>query len=865
MPSLRSKCPIGFLLLVVLCALPGCGGGGSTPPVEPTITSVSASCAPSSINTKQTAQCTATVSGTGNYSSAVTWSVVGGNITSAGLFSPSDLAETAVVTATSFADRTKAGSANVTVTPAPAITSVSVTCTPVAVGEGQTSQCSATVQGVGAFDPSVTWTTTLGAVSSTAADNSQFTAPSNATGSATLTATSNQDATKTGSTEITVTLPPPVDAFQVTGPGGGDILAFVVDPSSPQTMYASIFDSGIFKSIDGGATWKDLSTTYPATPNLAYGLVYGLAVSARSGTVYSMFASSSGATGDQVYKSSDGGASWSLVASLPASSSNLVTAMSLDPLNDSTLYVQDSKDNFFVSRDAGSTWSALTVPTTCGGTITADIATEGKLFFGTCSGLYASNDGGSTWTFLNIVDTYGGVSIGSIVQAPSNPSRLYTNAFPGIWKSPDGGKTWSLILSGYSIGGLIVEPANADQLFVWGSEFSYGTLQGIHGLVKTTDGGKTWAQICYPKIDPDFSTHYYPWVGALNLVSTSPDVFIGVAADHLWRMNMANNSIQETDSGFTGNFGLQVAVDPSQPSTLYLAASNGGGISKSSDAGKTWTTLLNADASAVAVDPFNSNHLLASIGLFDPWQSTNSPLQASHDAGATWQDAPTPACGPSQIVFDPKSSGTLYMVCGSSGVAKSIDGGQTWNYVNSGLNPSSTFIRIMAISPANSQALIAGTAKGIFKSSDGGATWTQKNSSLAPISIAFDPNNPNVVYAGGNQLVKSIDGGDSWTSVDLGQSNIVSVTVAVDPKVANTLFAVATAGADIPASQVGWSPDAGTTWFWLDNGLKDILLGGNVASIAGPVNFLPAIAKTSPEILYLPSGTVGIVSLELQH
>jgi hypothetical protein len=118
----------GFATLLVaagiLTVIAGCGGGGgsSTNSVSPTITSVTANCSLSAINTAQTSTCTATVSGTGSYSSAVTWSVSPtsmGTVSSGGVFTPAG-AGTATITATSTQDSTKSGSATVTVTlPAP--------------------------------------------------------------------------------------------------------------------------------------------------------------------------------------------------------------------------------------------------------------------------------------------------------------------------------------------------------------------------------------------------------------------------------------------------------------------------------------------------------------------------------------------------------------------------------------------------------------------------------------------------------------------------------------------------------------------------------------------------------------------------
>ena len=187
-------------LAVLLCGCGGGSGGGSTPPPQSTVTAVSVSCSPSSIATDKTSSCISTVSGTGSYSSAVTWSVSPssiGSISSAGVFTPTG-AGTATITATSAQDATKSGAATVTVTAASTISSVTVTCSPTSIVTGQTSTCTATVTGTGAFSSAVTWSATDGSITSSGV----FTPT--ASGTATITATSTQDATKSGAMSIAV-------------------------------------------------------------------------------------------------------------------------------------------------------------------------------------------------------------------------------------------------------------------------------------------------------------------------------------------------------------------------------------------------------------------------------------------------------------------------------------------------------------------------------------------------------------------------------------------------------------------------------------------------------------------------------------
>ncbi|HEY4932247.1 MAG TPA: DUF3443 family protein [Terriglobales bacterium] len=135
------------------------GGGGNS---NSTITSVTATCSPNSVLSGLTATCSATVTGTGSYSSAVTWSASAGTITQAGAYTaPSVTATTQVtITATSAFDSTKSGSTTIAVTAPSPILFIQVSCSPNPIGTGEQTQCTAAVIGVNSDFQSVTWSAT---------------------------------------------------------------------------------------------------------------------------------------------------------------------------------------------------------------------------------------------------------------------------------------------------------------------------------------------------------------------------------------------------------------------------------------------------------------------------------------------------------------------------------------------------------------------------------------------------------------------------------------------------------------------------------------------------------------------------------
>jgi len=204
-PLLSTLIVCAVLVSTAACAGGAAGSGGSQSSIQPSISSVSVSCTPSAIAAQATSQCKAAVQGTGSYSSAVAWSASAGTINTSGLFTASAAAGTVTVTAASAQDPTKSGKASVTVqsTP-PTITSVAVTCNPSPVGVNASSQCSATVQGTGAYSSVVTWSASAGSISAAGL----FTAPASP-GNETITATSVEDTSQSGTAAVTVELQTP--------------------------------------------------------------------------------------------------------------------------------------------------------------------------------------------------------------------------------------------------------------------------------------------------------------------------------------------------------------------------------------------------------------------------------------------------------------------------------------------------------------------------------------------------------------------------------------------------------------------------------------------------------------------------------
>lgn len=169
------------------------------------------------------------------------------------------------------------------------------------------------------------------------------------------------------------------------------------------------------------------------------------------------------------------------------------------------------------------------------------------------------------------------------------------------------------------------------------------------------------------------------------------------------------------------------------------------------------------------------------------------------NAGITWE---TLLSGGSvrDILFDPDHPDTIYILGGT--VSKSTDAGVTWEEKSDGIITNfETFVQSIAIDPQNPNILFAGTGGffggGLYKSTNGGTNWinlTITNDTLrnGVVSIEVDPVNSNTVYAGtagAGYLLKSTDGGDTWSTTGLGETGSMIDMIKADPRIPNTLYA----------------------------------------------------------------------------
>jgi len=647
-----------------------------------------------------------------------------------------------------------------------------------------------------------------------------------------------------------------INMWTSIGPEGGAIRTLAIDPQNPETIYVAPYSSssgtvfktmdggstwvntgpflccsaattvnvlvvdgqqgaiyagtqygGVFKSTDGAATWTAINSGLPTLPSPSNGLyvpVEALAIDPRDSSV--IYAGTAAAPFG-VYKSTNGGASWS-AASFGLPAQHDIISLAIDPQNTSTVYAGSEGGGLYKSVDGGATWSAANTgmrPFSSDLPLLIDPKNPTTLYTWNGDGLFRSTDGAATWSQPKpgLPDWY----LYSMVMDPQNPGTLYAGVCCsglGLIKSTDAGSTWSVLKPGFSFTGA----GGGGNGFITLAIDARSTVYVAHGggFAKSADGGRNWSAI-------GFSGLVATYVRTLAIDAQAPAaIYAGLGAP-------GSGGLYKTIDGGgswlrvglpTGTGVSSFMVDPKDSSTLY--ATNGTGAFKSTDSGTNWISVSGYFYS-LAIDPQNNQTLYSGSG-------DAGGVYKSTDGGASWSPASSglPASpnglfryySVNRLTIDAKNPATLYasislpppndpLLFGSYGaVYKSTDGAASWRELSS--SPSCC-VADLAIDPQNSETVYAVSGHdGIVKSTDGGTTWTAVNSGLPTgngvEALLIDPQNPGTIYGRtyGSGVYRSIDGGAHWSTLNGGLTNLNVLSLAIDSRDASTVYAGTSGG-----------------------------------------------------------------------
>lgn len=333
--------------------------------------------------------------------------------------------------------------------------------------------------------------------------------------------------------------------------------------------------------------------------------------------------------GRGAFSSSDGGASWEAVSnSFPFTTS--VTALAIDPLNSSVIYIGTDGRGLYKTTNGGSSWNAI-------------------------------NNGIPDYTSQGFPGFYNPIRDLEIDR--NNPMILFAGTYlSGLFKSTDGGNSWTP-KGFFIVSSVKIDPT--DSAIVYFADSS-------HGFMQSTDGGETWDQ--YTTISP--SNRFQ---AAAVAPTMPPTVYAGTVNGGIF---VFHGSPGAANQALLGKVIQAIAVDPANPTIAYAAT--GSGMFKSTNSGVTWTAInegmlyhgVNAPSVlSVAVDPSSSNTVFAGTTGF-VFKSTNG--------GSTWtQQAGLPVALMYDIAIDANATSHLFVaenIVDDAFISKISGNGSVLNY-----------------------------------------------------------------------------------------------------------------------------------------------------------------------------------------
>lgn len=281
--------------------------------------------------------------------------------------------------------------------------------------------------------------------------------------------------------------------------------------------------------------------------------------------------------------------------------------------------------------------------------------------------------------------------------------------------------------------------------------------------------------------------------------------FMGAAGGGLWQTEDGGLTWNNISDGFFSSASIgAIAVAPSDPNVVYAGTGehsvranmvfHGDGLYKSTDGGRTWKhcgLLHSRYIAAIRIHPQNPDILFVAVQGDVYAGSAERGVYRSEDGGRSWRRILyiNPTTGAADLAMDHDNPRILYasmwdhqrtpwMIRSGgpgSGLYKSTDGGDNWEKLTNGLPASigKAGVDVSKADPQRVYAVIEAENGGVFRSNDGGRSWSQINSDRITYARAWyyskivaDPKHAETVYVLNAPLLRSIDGGRTFTSIE---------------------------------------------------------------------------------------------------
>lgn len=657
----------------------------------------------------------------------------------------------------------------------------------------------------------------------------------------------NQKSTSGTWTEFGPTVMPTNGTGQPNGMGRVNAIAF--HPTNANIFYIAAPSGGVWKTTNGGSTWTPLTDTlptlgassilvHPTNPSIIYvgtgdrdgndapGL--GVIKSTDSGQTWSFANTGMGtktvsdmimhptnssiiiaATNGGVYKTTNGGTSWSKTST----SSSHFKDLAFKPSDPTTVYASGS-GFFYKSTNTGGSWSAISSGLPSSGRyvigVSAASASTVYIVSGGSNGLigvYRSTNSGTSFTSRatspNILG-YSNTGSDTKSQAwydlalavdPANANTIYVGGI-NIWKSTNGGTSWAINAHWVGSGGVPAVHADIHSLdFSPVNSRLYCGNDG--GLYYTTNGGTSW-----------------------------PEITSGLGISQIYKIGQSATQTDLIINGYQDN-----------GTAIY---DNG-----------SWATEIGGDGMECLIDYSNTNYMYGSLYYGNIRRSSNGGTSFNEIAGDQVNGITEGGGWVSPFILDVNTPGTMYIglknLWRSTNVKASSTSSVTWSKLTNNLGGTNSYnLNVIEHSEANANILYFSRAdKKLFRSDNiSGSTpsFTDLTSNLpqssyTPKDIEAHPTNQSIVYMTLNKDVyKSTNKGSSWTSISGNLPNISMNCIVYDTSSTNEALYVGT--------------DAGV--YYKDNSMTNWVLY---------MDGMPSAAEvTELEIFYHSNSTLSKIS-----
>jgi photosystem II stability/assembly factor-like uncharacterized protein len=530
-----------------------------------------------------------------------------------------------------------------------------------------------------------------------------------------------------------------------------------MDPESPETLYAAAYerrrtpfgfngggpDGGIYKTVDGGATWKKLTKGLPYENGGDVGRI-GLDIYRKdSNIVYAIVQHEKGGT----YRSEDKGETWKKMGDTNPRPS-YYSQIRIDPNND--LRIWELGAQMFYSEDGGKTFSTQRVKGIHGDfhAMWIDPADSNHVITGCDGGIHWSYDNGRTWDFMNTI------AIGQFYEVGLDNEKPYK------------------ICGGLQDNGSWCGPSM--------SLTREGIINSDWTLMPGGDG-------FYARID-----YAEPWI----VYTESQDGHISRRDEHTGQQReiMPEAKVGEPHYRFQWNSPMEVSTHDHK--TIYYG---GNYLFKSTDRGDSWTRLggdLTTGADRNKLQVFGKTPDKSTLSRHDGVEEyptittlSESPLtadvlwvgtddgnvQVSRDGGKTWRNVAGRVPGVpkgtyvTRVVASKYAEGAAFATFDGHRtddynvyLFQTSDYGETWKAIRNGIPDSGGTVHVVREHPKSANVLFAGTEFGLWVSWDYGANWTALKNNFPTVPV-----DDIEIQADQNDLVLATHGRSIWIFDDL--------------------------------------------------------------------------------------------------